>query len=190
MSKTTLRKLAELIPDQRNANLGTQFGTHLLEESLRKLGAGRSILIDRNNRIIAGNKTTESAAAIGLENVRIIDSDGSEIIAVRRTDIDLDSPVGRELAIADNRVGQINLKFDDDVLRSLSVEHEIDLSAWGFDLAEPSGEDLVDFPKGKPATMKITFESVEQLQKAEIVIQELLDRQFPGAFFSVSAGEI
>ena len=42
----------------------------------------------------------------------------------------------------------------------------------------------------KQYTMKITFESPEQLQKAEIDIQELLDRKFKGAYFSVSAGEI
>ena len=38
--------------------------------------------------------------------------------------------------------------------------------------------------------MKITFKTVEQLQKAEIEIQELLDRNYSGAYFSVSAGEI
>jgi len=38
--------------------------------------------------------------------------------------------------------------------------------------------------------MKITFTNPEQLQKAEIDIQELLDRKYKGAFFSVSAGEL
>ena len=38
--------------------------------------------------------------------------------------------------------------------------------------------------------MKITFETPEQLQKAEIDIQELLDRKYKGAYFSVSAGEL
>jgi hypothetical protein len=38
--------------------------------------------------------------------------------------------------------------------------------------------------------IKITLESVEQLQQAEIDIQELIDRKYPKAFFSVSAGEI
>ena len=38
--------------------------------------------------------------------------------------------------------------------------------------------------------MKITFESPEQLQKAEIDIHELLDRKYQGAYFSISSGEI
>jgi hypothetical protein len=56
--------------------------------------------------------------------------------------------------------------------------------------SEPSEEDLIGEEKNKPATMKITFKSPEQLQKAEIDIQELLDRKYNGAFFSVSAGEL
>ena len=58
------------------------------------------------------------------------------------------------------------------------------------DVEEPSYEDLIGEEKNKPATMKITFKSPEQLQKAEIDIQEILDRKYEGAYFSVSAGEI
>ena len=55
---------------------------------------------------------------------------------------------------------------------------------------EPSYEDLIGEDKNKPATLKITFTSPEQLQKAEIDIQEILDRKYEGSYFSVSAGEI
>jgi hypothetical protein len=69
-----------------------------------------------------------------------------------------------------------------------------ELAHWGLDLPifaeEPSMDELIGEEKNKPATMKITFESPEQLQKAEIDIQELLDRKYKGAYFSVSAGEI
>jgi hypothetical protein len=70
----------------------------------------------------------------------------------------------------------------------------VDLEAWGLEIPqfnnEPSGKDLIEEEKNKPATMKITFESPEQLQKAEIDIQEILDRKYNGAYFSVSAGEL
>jgi hypothetical protein len=55
---------------------------------------------------------------------------------------------------------------------------------------EPIGDDLIGEEKNNPATMKITFENVEQLQQAENDIRELLDRKYKGAYFSVSAGEI
>jgi len=58
-------KLKDLTFDEHNANKGTERGTAMLADSLQELGAGRSILIDRNNRIIAGNKTAEQAGQVG-----------------------------------------------------------------------------------------------------------------------------
>lgn len=55
------RKLSDLAPDARNANKGTERGNAMIENSLRQFGAGRSILLDRHGRIIAGNKTAENA---------------------------------------------------------------------------------------------------------------------------------
>ena len=88
--------IAQLVPDDVNFNKGTQFGQSLIEKSLRQFGAGRSILLDKNNRIIAGNKTVENAGQIGLEKVLIVETTGEEIVAVKRTDIDLDTREGRE----------------------------------------------------------------------------------------------
>jgi len=62
-------KLADLTPDQHNANLGTERGTKLLESSISKFGTGRSILIDKHGNIIAGNKTAEMAGQLGMEDV-------------------------------------------------------------------------------------------------------------------------
>ena len=68
------------------------------------------------------------------------------------------------------------------------------LDDWGLDLPilmnEPSLDELIGEEKNKPASMKITFKTVEQLQEAENDIQELIDRKFNGAFYSISAGEI
>ena len=102
MAKMIETRIENLIPDDKNFNKGTQFGEHLMDESLRKFGLGRSILIDKNNRIIAGNKTAEKAADIGFDNVIIVETDGNSLVAVKRKDIDLDSAKGRELALADN----------------------------------------------------------------------------------------
>lgn len=54
-------KMSELVQDNRNLNKGTEKGKELIGKSLRQFGAGRSVLIDKNNRIIAGNKTHENA---------------------------------------------------------------------------------------------------------------------------------
>src|SRR5262245_21523444 len=45
------RSLADLVPDSRNANRGTDRGRAALERSLREYGPGRAVLIDRQGRI-------------------------------------------------------------------------------------------------------------------------------------------
>ena len=126
-----MSKIKDLIPDNKNYNNGNEFGNSLIEKSLRNLGAGRSILIDKNNRIIAGNKTVENAVAIGLEDMQIVESDGTKIIAVKRTDIDLDSKKGRELALADNASAKANIVWNHENLKEDWGDDE--LKGWGIE---------------------------------------------------------
>lgn len=123
-------KLSALTPDTRNANKGTDRGRKLVKESLRKYGAGRSILIDKSGNVIAGNKTLEGAKAVGLEDVQIVKSDGTRLVAVQRTDLDINDKAARELAIADNRASELGLEWDPDILKSLETEVDVDLSGF------------------------------------------------------------
>jgi hypothetical protein len=122
-------KITDLTPDARNANRGTERGLRALDHSLRQYGAGRSILVDKHGRIIAGNKTHQGAADIGLEDVLIVQTDGKQLVAVQRTDLDLETdPAARQMAYADNRVGQLDLEFDPGVLLA-DLDAGLDLSA-------------------------------------------------------------
>ena len=76
----------ELRVDPENANRGTDRGRELVVSSLEECGAGRSILADRDGVVIAGNKTLEAARTLGLP-VKTIETDGSELIVVRRSDL-------------------------------------------------------------------------------------------------------
>lgn len=129
---TKTAKVSDLTPDISNANRGTERGRYALEASLRKYGAGRSILLDRNGRIIAGNKTAETAADVGIDDVIVVQTDGKKLVAVQRTDLDLDSKEGRELAYADNRVGALDLDFDTEQILA-DLQAGVDLSGLWFD---------------------------------------------------------
>jgi hypothetical protein len=59
-SQRDLTRFSDLVPDDSNANRGSKRGAALIKKSLKDYGAGRSILLDKNNRVIAGNKTRES----------------------------------------------------------------------------------------------------------------------------------
>ena len=122
----------ELKFDDKNFNKHTEYGMSLLEKSLRENGAGRSILIDKDNNIIAGNGIVEAAGQVGLENVRIIETDGNEIVAVKRTDISLDSEQGRKMALADNATSAADLDWNDQNL--IQFFDEASLQTWGVNL--------------------------------------------------------
>lgn len=124
-------KISDLRFDDKNFNKHTEFGMSLIEKSLRKNGAGRSILIDKNNRIIGGNGVVENAGQIGMEDVIVVETDGTKLVAVKRTDVDLDTQQGREMALADNATAAADLEWDVDALAEVSAELEIDTSKWG-----------------------------------------------------------
>jgi DNA modification methylase len=114
-----------LLPDHKNARRRTDRSASLIKESIDRYGAARSIVIDEDNRILAGNGTIEGAKAAGIKNVRIIETDGQEVIAVRRTGLTEDEKIG--LALADNRTSDLS-EWDQEMLRRLSEEH--DISPW------------------------------------------------------------
>ena len=63
---------------------------------------------------------------------------------------------------------------------------------WGVEkqIQMPGEDELTEDVKNNLPIMEITFETPEQLQKAEVDIAELIDRKYNGAFYSVSAGEL
>lgn len=115
--------IADFAPDPRNANTGTPRGGGMLEDSLQKYGAGRSVVLDKNGFVIAGNKTWEKAGQVGFDDVIVVRTDGKKLVAVQRMDLDLAADQSaRELAIADNAIGQASLEWDPSVLLEIAQE--------------------------------------------------------------------
>ena len=132
-----MTSINDLKQDHKNARKRTNQSAELIQESIKRYGAARSIVIDEDNRILAGNGTIEGAKAAGIKNVRVIETDGSEIIAVKRIGLTEHEKVG--LALADNRTSDLS-DWDAEMLHQLSEEH--DVSPWfdEEDLAEIIGE--------------------------------------------------
>jgi len=121
--KVRIVSIDKLILDDQNPNKHTKRGRELVEKSLKKYGAGRSVLVDKNNRIIAGNATVEQARAAGIKRIAVIEGDGSILIAHRRGDLDLKKDkAARELSIADNRASELDLGWDAETLAGLKVD--------------------------------------------------------------------
>lgn len=175
MARIIETSIESLVPDNKNFNKGTQFGEHLMDESLRKFGLGRSILIDKNNRIIAGNKTAEKASDIGFDNVIIVETDGNSLVAVKRNDIDLDSAKGRELALADNATSKANLCFDTDLIMQEAAKFDFDPEDWGVPMEQPEEEQPENGTKVIDTRLIVECGDVTKLS---LLFSELQDRGF------------
>ena len=181
--KSQKPKITDLKFDDKNLNLGTEDGNSLIEHSVRKLGMGRSILVDKHDNIIAGNKTTEGAIKAGVKNVRIIETTGDELIVVKRTDIDLNSKAGREMAIADNQTSEVNYVLNEETAMEVISEHDISAEEWMLDLNDEDGEltskevelkafekthVLISFPPEKMIDLQDLLEQIRSVEGVEM----------------------
>ena len=97
--------LTDLRPDPENRRAHTPRNVQMIVDGLQHVGAARSIVIDEDNTVLAGNGVTEAASAAGITKVRVIDADGDELIAVRRSGLTPEQK--RQLALYDNRTAEL-----------------------------------------------------------------------------------
>lgn len=175
MSKVSEARVADLIPDNLNFNKGTEYGNALLEKSFQKFGAGRSILLDKNNRIIAGNKAAGKYGELGGEKVIVVETEGDTLVAVKRTDVDLDSQAGRELALADNATQRADLEWDTQVVKEVSEQWGIDADAWGVKVDDWNAEEHEDISAKVNPLFQISIDCEDEAEQ-ERIYNELKDR--------------
>jgi hypothetical protein len=114
--------ISELIPDPKNARKRGPRAEGMLVKSLQEVGAARSVVIDENNNILAGNGTIQAAAEAGIERVHVVEADGETIIAVRRSG--LTESQKKRLAVLDNRTGEL-AEWDTEILAELNSEMDL-----------------------------------------------------------------
>jgi hypothetical protein len=99
---TTLKALT---PDPMNPREHTERNASMLDRSIEEVGLARSVVVDEAGRILAGNQTTEAAAARGIERVIVVEVSGNELVAVRRRNLTDEQKI--RLALYDNRAGEL-----------------------------------------------------------------------------------
>lgn len=137
--------MAEIKFDKRNYRKHNDKNKTLINKSLEECGAGRSILIDNEGEIIAGNGVYEQAQALNIP-VKVIETDGSELIAVKRTDLAPDDERRKRLAVMDNSASDSS-EFD---LVLLQEDFELpDLQDMGIDIPD------IEVESGEPEEKQI-----------------------------------
>ena len=112
-----ISSIADLVADAENAREHNPRNVGMIVDALHEVGAARSIVIDEDGNILAGNATIEAAAEAGIENVQVVDADGETIVAVRRTGLTPEQK--RRLALFDNRTAELATWSPDQLLADL-----------------------------------------------------------------------
>lgn len=147
--------------DKRNYRKHSGKNKSLINKSLKECGAGRSIVIDNDGEIIAGNGIYEQAQKLKIPT-KIIETDGSELVVVKRTDLKTDDEKRKQLAIMDNSTSDSS-EFDLDMLQAdFDVEQ---LQDWGLDVEFESLEEqeIIEDEVPEEVETKCKFGDVWQL---------------------------
>lgn len=140
--------------DKRNYRKHNDRNKELIRKSLEECGAGRSIVIDNNDEIIAGNGIYEAAQSLNVP-VKVIETDGSELVVVKRTDLNTDDEKRKKLAVMDNSTSD-------------SSEFDIDLMSEDF----TNGE-LLDMGVVIPEDVEVEVEDSKYTRKVSIPVYEI-----------------
>lgn len=157
--------IKDLRSDPKNARKHGDRNKKAIKASLEMFGAGRSLVLDKDGVIRAGNGTVEQAREAGFERVMVVEPDAKTLVAVQRSDWTTEQAAA--YALADNRSGEL-AEWDagvlDEVIQSLPG---VDLESLGWSREEIESITSVfnvdaesDMPKlegGEPEFVQITF---------------------------------
>jgi len=132
-------QIKDLKQDKCNYRKHNKKNLELIKKSISDVGLGRSIVIDNQNEIICGNGLVST-----LDKdtpVKVIETDGSELIVVKRTDLATDDDKRKQLAVMDNSASDSS-EFDFELLRS---DFEIEtLNDWGVDIEFKDEQEVIE----------------------------------------------
>lgn len=184
-----INHIGQLKPDPKNARKHNQRNIGQIVSSLQEVGASRSIVIDEDNIILAGNGVIEAAGIAGIENVRVIEADGNEIIAVKRKGLTPEQKT--RLALWDNRaaelaewnVDQLQIEFDAGMLDGMFKDYELhnvglDIEIEPIDYDEEwQGMPEFDNPAKAFKSLQIHFENQDDFESFKQLINQSISEK-------------
>jgi hypothetical protein len=121
-------------PQEVNANRHSPRGEGMLEESLQKVGWIGAATCAADGEMFDGSLRLEKIATVfdGVNPI-VVDTDGTRPVILRRTDIaTANDPKARLASVYANRVAEVSLNWDTEVLEQWNEEGSIDVDTMWF----------------------------------------------------------
>ena len=163
--------------DKRNYRIHNDKNKVLIRKSLQDCGTGRSIVIDNEDEIVCGNGVYEQAKALNIP-VKVIETDGTELIAVKRTDLRTEDEKRKQLAVMDNSTSDSS-KFD---LELLSEDFNLNtLKDFGVKIKDKDVEysRKIDTPIYEIKGENPSLSELVDTKKADDLIREVKESKLP-----------
>lgn len=122
-------EIKDLKQDKRNYRRHNQRNLDLIKKSVTEVGLGRSVVIDNENEIVCGNGLVSTLDK--NTPIKVIETDGSELVVVKRTDLATNDDKRKQLAIMDNSTSESS-EWDFEKLEADFDTEE--LEDWGLDV--------------------------------------------------------
>jgi hypothetical protein len=114
MAKIHEGSVDELVFDDANPVIHSKKNKDAVKASVEEFGIIRSIAVDEDNRILAGNCLTEMAMENGTKKVVFVEADRDTIVAVKRSDLTEEEKV--RYAIRDNQSAKLSIWNADNII--------------------------------------------------------------------------
>ena len=123
-----IKTAADLIQDEHNYRKHSETNKARIRKSIDEAGLGRSVVVDADGVLVAGNGVQQ---VIDKDTpVRVVETDGTELVVVKRTDLHTDDPRRKTLALADNATAD-DVEWDFEAIAEDWTEDEA--GDWGVE---------------------------------------------------------
>ena len=168
-----IKTAADLIQDEHNYRKHSDTNKARIRKSIDEAGLGRSVVIDADGVLVAGNGVQ---SVIDKDTpVRVVETDGTELVVVKRTDLHTGDPRRKTLALADNATAD-DVEWDVEAIEADGWD-EATAGGWGVEWPADEEEGVTDeeIIKRKEAEFKQRMEAGEDLSEDEEYL-EFLDK--------------
>lgn len=135
--------VADLRQDERNYRKHSEENKKRIKKSIDECGLGRLVVVDADGVLVAGN----GVQSVLPEDtpIRIVETDGTELVVVKRTDLHEGDERRKKLALADNATSD-NVEWDFDAMAADGWDEE---AVAEFGVAWPELDDKGEYEKKK-----------------------------------------